>query len=211
MRIEVHTEHPELSGPAGRIETLLELPANRAPRAVAVICHPHPLYQGTMNNKVAYTLARSVIAAGGAALRFNFRGVGASAGVHDDARGETDDTLVALDHLHARWPGLPLWLLGFSFGAQVALRAAPARPLARLVTVAPNVPRFRADHPAPPGMPWLLVQGLEDELVPAAEVLAWAGSLATPPELATFPAVGHFFHGHLGPLKQVVTDFLMRD
>jgi alpha/beta superfamily hydrolase len=209
MRVPAHTSHPELIGPAGPLETLLEVPADlTAPHAVAVICHPHPLYQGTLHNKVAYTLARSALGCGAPALRFNFRGVGTSAGSFDDAAGETDDALAALDLMHARWPDAERWLLGFSFGAQVALRAAAQRPLAKLVTVAPNVPRFRADHPAAPDCPWLLVQGLEDELVPAAEVLAWAGALGRPPRIASFPGVGHFFHGHLHELRDAVSTFL---
>jgi hypothetical protein len=200
---------PELVGPAGRLEAILEIPALPGiPRAIAVVCHPHPLYQGTMHNKVAYTLARSALAAGAAALRFNFRGVGASAGRHDGARGETDDALAALDWLAARWPSAAPWLLGFSFGAQVALRAVVQRSIAKLVTVAPNAPGFLPDHPGPPGCPWLLVQGLDDEVVPADAVLGWARALPHPPRVVALPGVGHFFHGHLHELKDAAAAFL---
>ena len=140
----------------------------------AVVCHPHPLHQGTMQNKVAHTLARAALGRGAPTLRFNFRGVGRSAGSHDDGRGETDDALAAIEWMRVRHPGADLWLMGFSFGAMVALRAAAQAEPTRLVTVAPAVARFLPDHPASPTMPWLLVQGGADELVDAAEVRAWA-------------------------------------
>ncbi|MGH8115228.1 MAG: alpha/beta hydrolase, partial [Rhodanobacteraceae bacterium] len=123
------------AGPSGNIEGLLDSPAG-TPRAVAVVCHPHPLDGGAMTNKVAYILARAFNDLGAVSLRFNFRGVGQSVGEFDNGVGETDDALAALDWLAQQHAGLPLWLGGFSFGAYVALRAQSARAVQRLVTVA---------------------------------------------------------------------------
>ena len=129
-----------ISGPAGALETLLEVPAAGAPvGGFAVVCHPHPLHGGTMQNKVVHTLARALQEAGIATLRFNFRGVGASAGSYDEGRGEIEDALAVIAYGRARWPGAALTLAGFSFGAQVALLAAPSSAPARLITVAPPV------------------------------------------------------------------------
>src|SRR5262249_33143391 len=142
---------------AGRIEGLLDDP-DAAPAAVAVVCHPHPLQGGTMQNKVAYMLARAFNDLGAVSLRFNFRGVGASEGTFDRGIGETDDALAAIAWLMTQSPALPLWLGGFSFGSFVALRAQSRRQVSRLVTVAPAVERFATDDLELPACPWLLVQ-----------------------------------------------------
>ena len=192
------------------LEAVLELPTDPIAGRIAVVCHPHPLHQGTMHNKVVHTLARAAVGLGAPALRFNFRGVGKSEGVHADGLGETDDALAAIAWLRTRHPAAELWLMGFSFGAMVALRAAVVGAPARLVTVAPAVTRFRADHPVTPLMPWLLVQGEADELVDAAAVRAWAVTQRPAPELVLLPGVSHFFHGHLHELRDVVAGFLSR-
>ncbi|HET8553170.1 MAG TPA: alpha/beta fold hydrolase [Gammaproteobacteria bacterium] len=199
------TEKLTLRGGAGDIEALLDKPAGET-TAVALVCHPHPLFQGTMHNKVAHMLARALTDLGALALRFNFRGVGASAGAHDRGDGETDDTVALAQWLRERHPGLPLWLAGFSFGAMVALRAAPRLEPAALVTVAPPVDR--ADKLIRPPCPWLLLQGDDDDVVGAQAVLAWARALDPPPNIATFPGVGHFFHGNLNALRKTVTERL---
>lgn len=199
------TEKLTLQGGAGGIEALLDKPAAE-PTAVAVVCHPHPLFQGTMHNKVAHMLARALTDLGALALRFNFRGVGASAGTHDRGDGETDDTVTAAQWLREQQPGLPLWLGGFSFGAMVALRAAPRLEPAALVTVAPPVDRV--DKLIRPPCPWLLLQGEDDDVVGAEAVLAWARALDPPPDIATFPGVGHFFHGNLNALRDTVKERL---
>lgn len=193
-----------LQGPAGLLEAILDPVAS--PRAVAVVCHPHPLFQGTMHNKVAYILARAFNDLGAVSMRFNFRGVGRSEGEHSGGIGETDDALAAMDWLSAKHPGLPLWLGGFSFGAYVALRAQSRRPVERLVTVAPAVERFDATTIELPRMPWLLVQGDADEVVSPQAVLDWAGSLAVPPRLELLKGAGHFFHGRLNELRQTVVN-----
>ena len=197
------TETCLFDGPAGRIEGVLDFP-ERAPAAAAVVCHPNPAQGGTMQNKVAYILARAFNDLGAIALRFNFRGIGRSEGTFDNGVGEVGDALAALDWLAAQHPGLPLWLGGFSFGAYVALRAQGERPVRRLVTVAPAVMRFATAPIVPPVCPWLLVQGDADDVVPPGEVLDWARSLARPPQLAVLPGAGHFFHGRLNELREAV-------
>ncbi|HET7923088.1 MAG TPA: alpha/beta fold hydrolase [Gammaproteobacteria bacterium] len=197
------SEQVGFAGPAGVLEGLLDRPA-ATPRALAVVCHPHPLQQGSMSNKVAYILARAYNDLGALSLRFNFRGVGKSEGRFDDGRGETDDALAALDWLAAQHPGLPLWLGGFSFGAGVALRAQSRRAVQRLVTVAPAVERLDTTALVTPAMPWLLVQGDADEVVSPQAVLTWARGLQPAPRIAVLPGAGHFFHGRLNDLRQTV-------
>jgi len=209
-----HAERLKLAGPAGTLEALIEIPTPGADAAAAaafgVICHPHPLYGGTMDNKVVWTLARAFQELGAPTIRFNFRGVGASGGRYDEGSGEVDDALAVIEHARARWPGAALWLAGFSFGGVVALRAAaPARP-ALLVTVAPGITRVEVGDVPTPGCPWLIVQGELDDVVPAAAVSAWARGLRPPPELTVLPGAGHFFHGRINELRDTVVDFLRR-
>lgn len=197
------TEACSFQGPAGTLEGILDWPA-AAPTAVAAVCHPNPVQGGTMQNKVTYILARAYNDMGALSLRFNFRGVGKSSGSFDNGVGETEDALAAIDWLTAQHPGLPLWLGGFSFGAYVALRAQSRRPVRRLVTVAPAVERFNVTAVATPSMPWLLVQGDADDVVPPQAVLDWAAALTPPPRLAVLKGAGHFFHGRLNELRDAV-------
>ncbi|MBU6509027.1 MAG: alpha/beta hydrolase [Gammaproteobacteria bacterium] len=196
------TEQVKFQGPAGMLEGLLDKPADE-PRALAVVCHPHPLQKGAMTNKVAYILARAFNDLGALSLRFNFRGVGRSAGRYDNGIGETEDALAALDWLSAQHPSLPLWLGGFSFGAWVALRAQSERPIQRLVTVAPAVERFTATLKLPT-MPWLLIQGDADEVVSPQATLDWVAGLRVKPQLVVLKGAGHFFHGRLNEVRQTV-------
>jgi alpha/beta superfamily hydrolase len=197
----------QIPGPAGPIEMLVEEPDGE-PAALAVVCHPHPLYQGTMRNKVVHTVARAANRLGAPAVRFNFRGVGASGGAWDEGRGETDDALAVIEWARARWPGLPLWLAGFSFGAFVALRAAGTARPAALVTVAPAVSRFPVAEVPDPDCPWLVVQGQADELVDYRAVQDWAEARPAAPRLVLLAETSHFFHGRLGELQQAVQEFL---
>jgi alpha/beta superfamily hydrolase len=207
-------EQLALSGPAGVLEAVIEVPdPDAAPAAFMVICHPHPQHGGTLSNKVVTTLARSAHALGVPTIRFNFRGVGASAGSFDDGRGETEDAIAAVCAGRQRWPDAALWLAGFSFGGIIALRAsvrAEAGDVARLVTVAPALGRefSNPDSIALPTCPWLIVQGDADEVIDGALVIAWAGRVQPAPQLAVLPGVGHFFHGSLGGLQQQVESFL---
>ena len=199
----------EIPGPAGRLEARVDDPAPDAPpRAVGVVCHPHPLHGGTMQNKVVHTLARAMQQAGVPTLRFNFRGVGASEGVYADGVGEADDALAAIAWARARWNCETLWLAGFSFGAAVALQVSAATSPAALITVAPPVGRLLVDPVARPDCPWLVVQGDRDELVDFATVKAWVEAYDPPPEFAPMQGAEHFFHGRLGELRSVIMDFL---
>lgn len=192
-----------LPGPAGRLEALWESPAGDGPiTGVAVLCHPHPLHGGTLQNKVVHTLARACNDLGLAALRFNFRGVGASEGEYGAAVGETEDLHAVLDWVRRQWPDQPLWLGGFSFGGYVALRAADRWPLTQLITVAPSVNLFARDPLPEVRCDWLLVQGDQDEVVPHGEVLEWVSGLARPPRLWELAGAGHFFHGRLNELRE---------
>jgi alpha/beta superfamily hydrolase len=193
----------EIEGPAGVLEAAID--ASAAPAvATAVICHPHPLQQGTMTNKVVTTLARAFARLGADAVRFNFRGVGGSAGRYADGIGERDDALAVVSFCRARWPGRPVYLGGFSFGAAVAAAIAARVEPAGLVTVAPPVDRLSADFVVP-ACPWLLIHGEADDVVPAAPVLEWAAALPRPPKVVLLPGVGHFFHGRLAALTEAVT------
>jgi len=197
-------EKLSLTGPAGNLEGMLETPQDADAARIAVICHPHPVYGGTMTNKVVHMLAKSFNELGVATVRFNYRGVGASDGAFDDGRGETLDTLAVVRWAQARSPGAKLWLAGFSFGGAIALKAAAQIPPERIVTVAPAIQRVDLSRIPLPSCPWLLVQGDQDELVNAAEVQAWAATLDPQPEVVVLPGVDHFFHGRLNELREVV-------
>ena len=201
-----------LAGPAGPLETLIETPADASaaaqPRAVAVVCHPHPLFGGTLDNKVVWTVARAFEQLGAPALRFNFRGVGHSAGAYDEGRGETEDLAAVIGYARERWPQAPLWLGGFSFGGVVALRAAAAAHAQRLVLIAPGITKIDVTQAPPPPCPWLLVQGDADEVVPAQAVLAWAGGVTPAPTIRVLPGASHFFHGRIHELRDAVLEFM---
>ncbi|MEZ5515850.1 MAG: alpha/beta hydrolase [Steroidobacteraceae bacterium] len=197
-----------IQGPTGALETKLEDPGTSPATRFGIVCHPHPVYGGTMDNKVVHTLARAMQELGAPTLRFNFRGAGASEGTFDDGRGEVDDLLAVARFARERWPYAELWLAGFSFGAWVALQAEHRLSPAKLVTVAPPVGRFVSGTVDTPQAPWLLIQGDADEVVASAKVLAWAAALAPGPELAVLTGAGHFFHGRLHELKDTVLRFL---
>ena len=198
-----------IKGPAGQLEALLEEPGEIDARKVAVLCHPHPQYQGTMLNKVVHTLARSMNDLGVPAVRFNFRGVGASDGEYGNGVGETDDTISVIEWSKNRYPGADLCLIGFSFGAMVACRAALSVVPFQLITVAPAVVRMHGLlESAQPDCPWLIIQGEADEVVACADVVEWVNGLEPGPELIVLPDVGHFFHGRLTLLRETVVSHL---
>jgi alpha/beta superfamily hydrolase len=198
-----------IDGPAGPLEARIEDPArDRSPPAVGVVCHPHPLHGGTLQNKVVHTLARAMQELGVPTVRFNFRGVGASAGHYGGGVGEFEDALAACAWARERWQCPTLWLAGFSFGAAVALRAADdARPAA-LVTVALPIGRIVVAPVARPDCPWLVVHGSRDELVDTADLRRWVAEFDDPPQLVELPDAEHFFHGALGELRAGVRRFL---
>jgi alpha/beta superfamily hydrolase len=196
-------ERITIEGPAGALEAIVT-ESDRSDLAHAIVCHPHPLYGGSMDNKVVTTLARALQECGIPTVRFNFRGVGSSGGSYDEGRGETADAASVADWAAMRWPGTSLVVAGFSFGAYIALRIAATREVKHLITVAPPVQRFDFSVVPKPACPWLLVQGDADELVDAQAVLAWADASTPGLRIAMMPGVGHFFHGHLAELRDVV-------
>lgn len=205
------SERIAISGPAGDIQALVETPDPQDARHFAVVCHPHPLFGGTLENKVVYTLARACEELGAPAIRFNFRGVGSSAGKYDEGIGETEDALAVIAYGRARWPDAALWLAGFSFGGAVAIRAAARAHPERLIAVAPAVMRLdRLDVSAaqPRSCPWLIVQGDADDVLEADAVLKWASNVSPQPVVRVLRGAGHFFHGRLHELRTGVLSFL---
>jgi alpha/beta superfamily hydrolase len=207
--MNLKTRRFQTTGPAGVIEGLRDEPdAAIIPRGTAVIAHPHPLFGGTMENKVVQTLARAFVQAGWVALRFNFRGVGASQGAHDEGRGELADML-ALIAAHA--PAGPLALAGFSFGSFVACGAVQAlwgaRTIEKIVLVGVASSRFAvADLPREAHGATLAIHGEQDDTVPLPSVMDWARPQTLP--VTVVPGVGHFFHGQLPLLKSLVVRHL---
>jgi len=208
-------ERLSLDGPAGALEAVLE-DTGAAGTSYAVVCHPHPLYGGTMDNKVVTTVARALQDAGMPTLRFNFRGVGASDGAFDQGSGETADADAVAAWGAERWPGRTLVIAGFSFGAYVALRLAQQRlpqqrlprlaPPRQLITIAPAIQRQGEAAAAVPHCPWLVVQGDADEVVDPAEVIAWVNRMEPKPRLVVLPGAGHFFHHRLHELRDIVVE-----
>lgn len=195
----------ELAGPAGTLEALLQECDGGAPAFAALVCHPHPLYGGALHNKVAHRLASTLHGLGGTVLRFNFRGVGRSAGGFDHGRGELEDARAALGWLSARLPGRPLTVAGFSFGAWVAARLAASEPaVGRLVLVAPPVAGadFAAMRTSP--VPKLVLQGTADVTCPLSELQPEFATWAGPKRLATIAGATHFFDRRLGELAEAL-------
>ena len=197
-----------LQGDSGVIEALLDAPTHEAVRGTAVIAHPHPLYGGTMQNKVVQTLARAFVQCGWQAVRFNFRGVGASAGTYDEGRGETADMLAVIRQVAAQGP---LALAGFSFGAfitsQVAQALTAERPPEKLVLVGTAASRFDVAPIAPDlHERTLVLHGEQDDTVPLSSVMDWARPQSLP--VMVMPGVEHFFHGQLPLLKNLVVRHL---
>jgi alpha/beta superfamily hydrolase len=198
--MNAHTRQVILQGPAGTLQCAVDEPAG-APRGLALVCHPHPLHGGTQDNKVVQTLARALVQLGWRAVRFNFRGVGASQGAWDEGRGEVDDALAVLQGF--REPGQPLVLAGFSFGAyvasQVALRLTGDAAPERIILVGPAVQNFAV---APVPQDSLVIHGEADEIVSLSSVLDWARPHTI--AVTVVPGAGHFFHGQLPLLKSLV-------
>lgn len=198
------TQSVTFQGQFGAIEALCDAPAGGVARGAAVIAHPHPLFGGTMQNKVVQTLARAFVQCGWQTVRFNFRGVGASAGIYDEGRGEATDMLALIDQVAAEGP---LALAGFSFGAyvtsHVAQSLAPARSLEKLVLVGTAVSRFVVAPIAPElHEKTLVLHGEQDDTVPLGSVMDWARPQSLP--VTVIPGVEHFFHGQLPRLRSLV-------
>ncbi len=194
----------ELQGGGGRMECALDLPADEV-RGIGLVAHPHPLYGGTMDNKVAHSLARTFTGLGYAAARMNFRGVGESEGVHDEGRGEQDDMLILLEHMQREYPGVPVALSGFSFGTfvQSCLQKRleqEGRPAERLVLVGSAAGKW-----AMPTVPSnsLVIHGELDDTITLAAVMEWLRPQDIP--VLVIPGADHFFHRKLQHIRNYVT------
>lgn len=201
-------ENVMIPGPVGQLEAIIEQHTD-APKYVAVVCHPHPLYQGTMHNKVVTTLARVYRDDGALVVRFNYRGVGASAGSYGGGDGEADDLLAVVAWLRERQPNLPVQLAGFSFGTYVAAQGAQTlaeqdSAAQQLLLVAPSVENFNFSGFTHVACPVVVVQGGEDDVVSAPAVAAWVAASPLRPTLLRMDSAGHFFHGLLPELAELV-------
>jgi len=187
-----------ISGAAGKIETVIDRPEGES-RGVALVAHPHPLYGGSLDNKVAQTLAKTFVELGYVSIRPNFRGVGSSEGAHDEGRGETEDLLRVADHARKELGDRPLVLAGFSFGAAVQTQVAQRARPARVVLVAPAVGRFPSESVP---QDTIVIHGELDVTVPLSRVLDWARPQELP--VVVVPGADHFFHLRLNVIKNIV-------
>lgn len=202
-RIESHF----VAGPAGRLEALLEEPEEGEPTEACLVCHPHPLYGGTMHNKVVYRMARGLRKSGSVVLRFNFRGVNLSEGEHDNGRGEMDDAWAALQFLRGRYPTLPYSMAGFSFGSRITLKlgcsAPPPRPV-RLIPVGfPTTPGHFDDFKEC-NLPKYFVHSTNDQFGPRDVLEQAFETFAEPKSLQFIEARDHFFAGALDELESAI-------
>jgi alpha/beta superfamily hydrolase len=195
-----------LTGPAGQLETIVSPPAAESAPIIGIICHPHPLHGGTMQNKVVSTLARTFYDLGLWSIRFNFRGIGSSEGQYDEGRGELEDLLAVAAFAQQQFPAHSIWLAGFSFGAYIAMQGAAhltiATQVKQLITIAPAVNYFASAPPLKIHCPWLLAMGEKDELVPIDTVKDWVKQQSVLIQTIYLPEVGHFFHGQLLELRE---------
>lgn len=206
----VKTAHFLLPGPAGQLEIRTETPTISVKNSLAVICHPHPLMGGTMDNKVVYTIARGFKDIGSPIIRFNFRGVGASEGHYDHGKGELDDLITILTWAQQVCPDHTIYLAGFSFGSFIAACAAQSWPIAHLILVAPPVERFNFQALPLFNCPWSVIQGDQDEVVRPTAVFDWMDRLSPSGDLHCLPGAGHFFHGQLITLRETLIGILNR-
>jgi uncharacterized protein len=201
----------ELTGPAGRLEALIDEPssAQAPPRAAVVLGHPHPLYGGTMHTKAVYQTAKALARIGCSVLRFNFRGVGASAGAFGDGTGEQEDFRAAVAFMAARHPDARLWAAGMSFGSWVALSVGAGDPrVAALIAVSMPVGRYDFEAVAGSRTPKFLIHGEFDEICPLKDVRAFYARASEPKELVVIEAADHLFTGHVSQLAEAVEDLL---
>ena len=196
-----------IEGPAGKLEALLEEPEDGEPMEACLVCHPHPLFGGTMHNKVVYRIARGMRKRGAVVLRFNFRGVSQSEGEHDHGPGEVEDARAALRFLRERYPALPYSMAGFSFGSRVILRlgcSLPEPKPVRLIAVGFPTKRGKFDYLSACGIPKYFVQSSIDEHGPKEELEAVFRGFAQPKRLEFIEAGDHFFAGALDQLEAAI-------
>jgi alpha/beta superfamily hydrolase len=198
----------EIPGPSGVLEALLDDPSS-APRAVVVFAHPLPIEGGTMHTKVVYQSAKALARTGCAVLRFNFRGVGRSAGSWDEGRGEQDDYRAALDFAAARYPGVEMWAAGFSFGSYIAMTVgAQDNRVCALIGIAPPVNKYDFSLAQASTKPKFVVHGIEDELIPLKQVRELYARMAEPKELVEIDRANHLFEGQTPEVGEALEDLL---
>lgn len=197
-----------IEGKAGQLELVISHPTDASVNGLAIVCHPHPLYGGTLYNKVVTAMVKTYQALNLATIRFNFRGAGESAGQYSHGQGECDDLFSVIAYAQKEWPIAALYLAGFSFGAYVATRVACQMNPTHLLTIAPPVRNFVMQdlHPT---CPWALVQGDQDEIVATNDVYAFAASRRHPPDIIRMPTATHFFHGQLKELQETLYNHLI--
>jgi hypothetical protein len=195
-----------IKGPAGEIEILVTSPQKVTPsnQPYAIICHPHPLYGGSMTNKVVYILATTFNQLGIGAVRFNFRGVGQSTGQFDQGEGETEDLYAVAEWVTSQLKPTQLWLAGFSFGSYIALKGHKQLQASRLLLVAPPIERFNLANWQISNIPTLIIQGSKDDIVSPLAVSQWVAIQHHRPQLGWLEEADHFFHGHLHELRQTI-------
>lgn len=199
-----------IPGPDGELEVLFSVPSESKKQTIAIICHPHPLHGGTMQNKVVHTVDKALYKSGFMTLRFNFRGVGKSTGDYDHAVGEVDDLKAVINWAKEQKPEYDLCLAGFSFGAYVAMKTALDVDCTTLITIAPPVDILDFSSLQAPDCAWLLIQGMQDEIVDADKVVNWASQFSAV-NIVREQESGHFFHGKLNVLQEIIIAYFQGD
>lgn len=194
----------QLPAPAGELEVILEVPTTEAADITMIICHPHPLFGGTMHNKVVTTLAKVASELTIASVRFNFRGVGKSTGQYDDGVGEIDDLQTIIAWVKQTRPDTRLWLAGFSFGSYISAEVATTGIAERLISIAPPATRWHFQEIKTMPCPWLVIQGDADEVVEPSAVFAWFAEEHPQAEMIRMENASHFFHGRLIELREIL-------
>lgn len=202
--------HVNIPSPQGHLEGILKPEEEgTAPEYVSVVCHPHPLYGGTMHNKVVFKIAQTLHSMNIPALRFNFRGVGHSSGIYDEGRGEMDDVRYALEFMSRRYPSVPAIMAGFSFGSFVGLRVAAIDDRVQAM-IGLGVPAhwFGSDTLQGCHKPKLLIHGTNDELAPYQAAVQWFEQIPAPKSMVAVPEADHFFQGHLDEVQAIIVEFV---
>lgn len=205
LNVSLRETAVKIKGPAGQIESLIYSADN--PHTVAIICHPHPLHEGTMQNKIVFTICRAFQQKGISTVRFNFRGVGESEGEYGDSMGEVDDLMAVNEFVDTQFPEASRYLAGFSFGAYIAAMGATQIPCLQLFSVAPAVTNQPYETLSTITCPWVVLQGEKDEVIPPQAVYDWfekANNHHSNMELIKIPDATHFFHGHLITLREII-------
>jgi len=199
--ISKHEVTELLHGPSGQLEAAIIRAEDGENKPWGIVCHPHPLYGGTMDNKIVTTIVRAFQHFKLNTIRFNFRGVGRSEGLFDEGNGELNDLLSVIDWIRQQKTEPDIWLGGFSFGAYIAAKGATLIDAKKLVMIAPPVVHFPMQTLPAIKCDWVLAQGMQDDVVSPEAVLTWATSRTPAPQILQFPEAGHYFHGQLTELR----------